>query len=450
MKRNFINALPVLVIVQVLLIYNLSCKVTGIIPASVFPDGSGITGWFSDTSKIIPEKLGKQYLVTGYGAVGDGVTLNTAAIQQTIDRAAGSGGGVVVIPEGRFLTGALFFKPGTHLHIKAGGTLLGSDTIIHFPLIPSRMEGRRLDYYAAVVNAYGVNDFTITGTGTIDGNGLRYWKAFWRRRAENPNCTNLEVSRPRLIFIWNCDNVQIQDVQLKNSGFWTTHLYKCNEVKLINLSITSPYGPVKAPSTDAIDIDACRNVLVHGCYMSVNDDAIALKGGKGPWADTDTTNGPNMNVIIQHCKFGLCHSAVTCGSEAIHNRNIIFRDCQVDGPDRILWLKMRPDTPQLYEFITVENIRGKASRMFYARPWRQFFDLQGRKTPPQSICDNIVFRNMEVECGVFADIDTSERDSLKNFTFENLKITARNDQLKKELFKGITLRNVVVNGKNLQ
>lgn len=91
-----------------------------------------------------------------------------------------------------------------------------------------------------------------------------------------------EVSRPRLVFIRNSDDVTILDVRLQNSGFWTTHLYKCNDVRLINLDIFSPVEPVKAPSTDAIDIDVCTNVLVEGCTLEVNDDAIAIKGVRVP------------------------------------------------------------------------------------------------------------------------------------------------------------------------
>ena len=196
-------------------------------------------------------------------------------------------------------SGALFFKPKTHLYLSEGAVLKGSDNISDYPIKPSRMEGQNLDYYPALVNTYGVNGFTISGKGTIDGNGLKYWESFWERRKENPNCTNLEVSRPRLAFIWNCDNVQVQDVKLHNSGFWTSHYYKCNNVKIINLHIFSPREPVKAPSTDAIDIDACFNFLIKGCYMSVNDDAIALKGGKGPWADADTCNGSFDKSLIQ-------------------------------------------------------------------------------------------------------------------------------------------------------
>ena len=431
-------------------IQTLSCKTPEKKTIAHFPDGTEIPQSLTDTTKINSEKLGIQLAVTDFGAVGDGQTLNTESIQKAIDEAANKGGGVVIIPKGRFLTGALFFKPGTHLHVSEGGTLLGSDDIVNFPIGPSRMEGRSIDYFPAVVNAYGVDGFTITGKGTIDGNGLKYWEAFWQRRAENPKCTNLEVSRPRLVFIQNSKNVQLQDVKLHNSGFWTTHLYRCSNVKLLNLHIFSPAAPVKAPSTDAIDIDACTNVLVNGCYMEVNDDAIALKGGKGVSADTDPTNGPNENIIIQNCTFGFCHSAVTCGSESIHNRNIIMRHCKVNGPSRVFWLKNRGDTPQLYEYILVENITGKADRLLFAKPWTQFFDLQGRETPLLSTSNQVVFRNIELTCQIFADIEISEYDKLKNFTFENLKITAEKGELNKSLIEGLTLKNVVINGKLIE
>lgn len=98
--------------------------------------------------------------------------------------------------------------------------------------------------------------------------------------------------------------------------------------------------------------------------MSVNDDAIALKGGKGPKADVDPNNGENRNIIIEDNTFGFCHSALTCGSESIHNYNIIFRNSTVKDASRLLHLKMRPDTPQHYEYITLDNIKGNVKHSY--------------------------------------------------------------------------------------
>lgn len=412
---------------------------------NVFPDGSVMSKWFSDSTKISLTKLGKQYVITNYGAKNDSTLLQTTAIQKTIDEAAKNGGGVVIIPKGTFLSGALFFKPKTHLYVSEGAVLKGSDNIADYPKMPSRMEGQSLDYFVALVNAYRVDGFTISGKGKIDGNGLRYWEAFWQRRKENPNCTNLEVSRPRLVFIWQSNNVQIQDVKLHNAGFWTSHYYQCNFVKILNVNFLSPYQPVKAPSTDAIDLDICSNVLIKGCYISVNDDAIALKGGKGPWADKVPSNGENTNIVIENCEFGFCHSALTCGSEAIHNKNIIMRNCYVNEATRVLWLKMRPDTPQLYEYITVENIKGQANSLIYVKPWTQFFDLQGRKDIPLSYSDNITLKNIDLKCNIFYDVAITENDRLSNFKFENLTIEAKKTAIDKTIVKGFTLKNVKVN-----
>lgn len=415
-----------------------------------FPDGTKIPEWFAQKNKIQLEQLGKQFVITSFGAVNDSTVLQTRIIQQTIDQAARQGGGVIVIPRGTYLSGALFFKPKTHLHVAEGGVLKGSDDIADYPKMPSRMEGQNLDYFPALVNAYGVDGFTISGKGTINGNGAKYWDAFWERRKQNRNCTNLEVSRPRLLFIRNSNNVQVQDVKLLNSGFWTSHYYKCNKVKIIDLYIFAPHTVLKAPSSDAIDLDACANVLVSGCYLSVNDDAIALKGGKGPWADKDPNNGANTNILIEDCQFGFCHSALTCGSEAIHNKNVLMRRCSIDEAMRVLWLKMRPDTPQKYEFITVENIRGKAYSLLFIKPWRQFFDLQGRKDPPHAYSENITLRNIKVKCEIFFDVARDANYDLKEFTFEDLNIEAAKNGLDKSIISGIRLKNTRVNNQPVE
>ena len=289
----------------------------------LFPDGTPIPEWFRDTTPTDISTLGKPYTITDYGVSSDSTLVQTKAIQAVIDTAFENGGGVIIIPKGTFLSGALFFKQGTHLYLEQDGVLKGSDDISDFPVLMTRIEGESVDYFPALVNADGIDGFTISGKGTLDGNGLRYWKAFWLRRAWNPDCTNKDEMRPRLVYISNCKNVQISDIKLKNSPFWTTHYYKSEYIKLLNLHITSPKEPVKAPSTDAVDIDACQNMLIKNCYMAVNDDAVALKGGKGPHADEDPNNGENRNIIIEDNTYGFCHSALTCGSESIHNYNII-------------------------------------------------------------------------------------------------------------------------------
>ncbi|MCC8089164.1 MAG: exopolygalacturonase [Rikenellaceae bacterium] len=416
----------------------------------LFPDGTPIPDWFRQIDKPDISRLGQNYRITDHGVANDSTVIQTEKIQAVIDNAHQGGGGVVVIPAGTYLSGSLFFKPGTHLHLEEGAILKGSDDISNFPVVMTRIEGQTLKYFAALINADNVDGFTISGNGIIDGNGLRYWKAFWLRRDWNPACTNMDEQRPRLVYISNSKDVTISGVYLQNSPFWTTHLYKCENVKLLDLHILSPEKPVKAPSTDAVDIDACTNVLIKNCYMSVNDDAVALKGGKGPTADQDPNNGGNRNIIIEDCVYGFCHGALTLGSESIYNHNIVLRRIQVDHAQRLLWLKMRPDTPQNYEYITVEDITGNASNFIYIQPWTQFFDLKGRTDIPMSYATNVTMRNIEFECTTVFNVSSSDQYVLKDFTFENLNIKATKEpEIHAEYVENFKLDNVTVNGKKI-
>lgn len=411
-----------------------------------FPDGTKVPSWFSNNEVPTLQSLGAEYVVTDHGVVADSTLVQTRELQAVIDKCADNGGGVVVIPKGTFMTGALFFRPRTHLHIVEGGKLKGSDDISDFPLVETRIEGQTRKYFPAVVNADRVNGFTLTGKGVLDGNGLRYWKHFWLRRGFNPKCTNVDEMRPRLVYISNSDSVTIADVRIQHSPFWSTHYYRCNYVKLLNISVRSPQSPVKAPSTDAVDIDVCSNFHIKGCYFAVNDDGVVLKGGKGPYADQDPTNGANTNIIIEDCTYGFCHSAITFGSESIHDRNVVFRNNIVNGTERLFWLKMRPDTPQNYEYITVENIKGHAHYFLYVMPWTQFFDLQGRPDTPMSYSSHVTMRNIDFECATFFQVKNApDQYVLSDFTFENINVKAsKNASYDKELISNSKWKNVKV------
>jgi polygalacturonase len=391
----------------------------------------------------------QDYVITSYGVSADSTKLNTKAIQNVIDRAHKKGGGTIVIPKGVFLTGALFFKPNTKLRLSEGAVLKGSDDISNYPLIPSRMEGRKLDYYAALINAYNVNNFTITGPGTINGNGYRFWTAFWAYRDSmrkiGKEATNLEVHRPRLLFIWGCNNVKIQNVNLRNSGFWTTHLYQCNNVLIENCDIRSPYKPVPAPSTDGIDIDVCKKVTVRNCYISVNDDAVCIKGGKGPDAHKRPENGIVEDILVENCTFGESHGTLTLGSESIHARNITMRNCKVENNCPILRLKMRPDTYQTYENITIENITGKCGTIISMNPWKQFFDMGGSTEKPFATVRNITMSNIKVSCKSFGELQGNPSDTVSNIVFKNIEATAESPALKTK-YSDIKTENVIVNG----
>lgn len=385
----------------------------------------------------------RQYVVTDYGVRADEPVLpQTEKLQAVIDMAAEEGGGVVTIPEGTYVSGALFFRQGTHLRIERGGTLKGMDDIAHYPIGRTRMEGRTLHYFSALVNADGIEGFCISGEGTIDGNGLRFWREFWLRRQYNKACTNLEALRPRLIYISNCKDVSIDGIRMQNSAFWTLHIYRSERVRITNTTTFSPTAPVKAPSTDAIDLDNCRDVLIKGCKISVNDDAIALKGGKGEWADKDPDNGPNENIVIEDCDFGFVHSCLTLGSESVRDSNIVIRDCRIDGAARVVWLKFRPDTPQSYEDIRIEGLSGRSKDFIVIRPWTQFFEKGDRADMPTSACRGLTISGVRMECDRFWNVGASADYDLSDFRLSDIDVKAADTTMDAGMVRGLKTRRV--------
>lgn len=414
-----------------------------------FPDGTEINSWFYDLTVPNLNELGKQYVLTDYGILDDG-KIYTKEIQNLIDTAYQNGGGVIVVPKGTYLTGAIYFKQGVHLYVDKDAVLKGSDDINDYDVKLTRIEGELCDYFTALINVDNVNGFYMLGKGTIDGNGLKAWKAFWLRRTWNPNCTNKDEQRPRLTFISNSKNVLVSGLTLKNSHFWTNHIYKSNHIKFLNCKIYSPIEPVCAPSTDAIDIDVCTDVLVKNCEIAVNDDSVVLKGGKGPWADTAKENGSNERILVEDCEYGFCHGCLTCGSESVHNRNILVRRIKVSSGLNLLWLKMRPDTPQVYEYIKIEDVSGKIDNLVNINPWTQFFDLKGRTDKPISQAKNIFMSNCECECETFFNVKGApEQYKLSNFNFDNITVTAENNSFDSSLVENFKIENVVVNKKSV-
>ncbi len=371
----------------------------------------------------------KEYRITDYGVSADSTVVQTAAIQSVIDRAEADGGGEIVVPQGTFLSGALFFKPGTSLRLEHGAVLKGSDNIADYPILPSRMEGRSIYYHAALVNAYHVDNFRIEGPGTIDGNGFKFWTAFWDNvaaaEAEGRAWTNLEVRRPRLLFLWGCDGARVRGVRLINSAFWTSHYYLCNNLTVENCYIYAPAKPVRAPSSDAIDLDGCHGVTIRGCTLDTDDDGVCIKGGKGVTAHLSHENNSVTDVLVEGCVFGPnLHGTLTFGSECFHASDVVLRNCRLDNDCALLRLKMRPDTYQTYENISIENVSGRCGNMIEILPWRQFFDLEGHKEQPSGTIRNITMRNLSLRASSLGIIAGNAHDTVDNFLIENVSVKA--------------------------
>jgi len=258
-----------------------------------------------------------KFVVNDYGAKGDGTSLDTAAIQKAIDAAAPAKGTVTLLP-GTYLSGSLFLKSGVTLEVPEGATIVGSEKLSDYPMLPTRISGIEMTWPAALINARDQHDVKITGKGTIDGDGPIWWKSYWDLRAQyEPRglrwASDYDARRPRLILIQNSSNVEVGGgILLKRSGFWTMQILYSHDVHVDGFTIRNNEGG-RGPSTDGVDIDSSRKVLVEHGDIDVNDDALCLKAGRD--SDGLRVNRPTEDIVIRDTIVRSGAAAITIGSE---------------------------------------------------------------------------------------------------------------------------------------
>lgn len=232
------------------------------------------------------------FSITSRGAVGDGKTLNTRAIQQTIDACAASGGGTVYVPPGVFKTGTLFLKSHLRLFLDAGAVLKGSENLRDYHAYEIQPYGK---YHYGILYGDSLEDVTLAGPGTIDGNNqvffdwnkakqIEWGGVQFTRQKENFRKAQdgvgdgpvTPLDRPRQMVIFSrCSNVAVSDIKLLNAPFWTLHFADCDGVKVQNINL---FTGMLVPNADGIDITSCNNVTISGCDIRAGDDAIAVTG----------------------------------------------------------------------------------------------------------------------------------------------------------------------------
>jgi hypothetical protein len=284
------------------------------------PPGPSLPDWVKDVGAARRPERDRVFSANEFGATGDGKTLATSAIQNTIDSCTQAGGGVVTFKPGVYLSGALFVKSHVHLRIDEGVTILGVRDDAAYPIIPTRIAGIEMPWPAALINVNDQTDVEITGPGTVDGQGDYWWKKYWDlRKGYEPRgirwAADYDCQRVRLVVVWKSQDVTLANLQLRRSGFWTVQLAYCERVTVDGVTIkdNAIIDGVKGPSTDGIDVDSSSRVLVQRCDIDNNDDDICLKAGR----DTDglRVNRPTEYVLIRDniCRRG--GGVVSFGSE---------------------------------------------------------------------------------------------------------------------------------------
>lgn len=296
--------------------------------------------------RIVPPTFpARDFAVTRYGAVADGDTDCTAAFRKAVAACAEAGGGRVVVPAGKYLSGPIHLKDNVNLHLAKDATILFSKrTADYMPVVFTRFECMEVMNYSALIYAYGKTNLAVTGEGTLDGQaGEDLWHN-WRSSAKRSvskltqMCQdNVPVSqrvfgegeqlRPNFVQPVRCRNVFIEGVKIINSPMWVVHPLYCTNVTVRGITVIT-----KGPNTDGCDPDSCTDVLIKDCHFSNGDDCIAVKSGRDH--DGRRVNIPTENVVIQNCVFEAGHGGVTMGSETSGGiRNVFAEDCSFDSPD---------------------------------------------------------------------------------------------------------------------
>jgi polygalacturonase len=284
-----------------------------------------------------------EFVVTDYGAVGDGATDCTRAFADAIAACNEAGGGRVVVPAGKFLTGPIHLQSNVNLHVVKDATILfTTNTAAYLPVVFTRYECTEVMNYSPLIYAFGQKNIAITGEGTLDSQATNGVWHSWSRKGEGAKLVEMgnkdvpvkdrvfgagHFLRPYFIQPARCRNVLIQGVKILGSPMWVISPLYCTNVTVRGVTVEAT-----GPNTDGCDPDSCTDVLIKNCSFSDGDDCIAIKSGRD--GDGHRVNIPSRNLVIQNSHFKAGHGGVTCGSETSGGiENVFAENCTFDSPD---------------------------------------------------------------------------------------------------------------------
>jgi polygalacturonase len=401
-----------------------------------------------------------------FGARSDGGADSTDSIRRAISACAAAGGGRVVVPAGRFVTGAVRLQSKVNLHLEDGATLAFSrDANAYLPLVLTRFEGIELMNYSPFIYALDAHDVAITGPGTLDGQANEEFWWSWRgagpagRSRQTPaRNTLLEMAargvapaerqfgpdtwlRPNFIQPYRCRNVLIEGVTIVNSPMWEVHPVLCANVTIRGLTIRS-----HGPNNDGCDPESCRDVLIERCSFDTGDDCIALKSGRNE--DGRRIARPIENVIVRDCEMKDGHGGVVIGSEISGGaRNIFAERCRMDSPrlERALRFKNNAARGGVIERIAMRDVTiGELAEAVVAA---DFYYEEGKNGAFTPVLRDVDVRNVTSRKSQYAFL----LRGFENAPITNIRVAdctfdgvAKPDVL--ESVRGLALKNVRING----
>jgi polygalacturonase len=390
----------------------------------------------------------KIFDVRQFGAVGDGKTPDTAAIQKALDE-CGKSGGVVHLGPGTYLCTPIFLHSQTTLQIDAGATLIGTDEPEDYKNSERKSATLSSASFLALINGKDLTDVTIAGPGTIDGAGARWWVPAEAARRKTPGFT---TPRPRLILLTRCKNLRVQDITLQNSPSFHLVPTECEDVVITNVTIKAPSN---SPNTDAIDPSMCKNVLITRCHIDVGDDNVAIKSGR-------FLQGRDFaceDITVTDCVFLHGHG-MSIGSETLGGvRNVTVRNCTFEDTENGIRIKSQRGKGGVVENIqfsdiTMKNVDPAITFTAYymnnsagdpAQPGAPKADAAIPVDNRIPLYRNIHISNLTATCRRSAGVMNGLPDGLiSDVVLENVHITSATTGLNIRNAKGIQFKDVQI------
>ena len=412
-----------------------------------------------------PEFPAHTFDIRDFGAVEGGKIKNTEVFKKAIFAATQAGGGTVLVPRGKWLTGPIHLENQINLHLTEGAEVLFSqDFADYLPAVYCRHEGINCYKYSPFIYANGKTNIAITGRGVLNGQGKPWWDLTTQEKAPGEllrAMADQDVPVEERIFIDDqngrlrpafiqpivCRDILIEGVTILYGAFWTITPTYCENIIVRGVKIMTEGEYGHTPNGDGINPSSCKNVLIEYCYFDTGDDCIAIKSGRDK--DGIKTGRPSENMVIRYCRGDRGHGGIVIGSEMSGGvRNVYAHDCVFQGTDRALRIKAARERGGYvkdlwFRNITADRIVHEAIMISMKYTADGFSGFRKGDQPPWF--GNYHFYNITCHqaAGNLIKIDGLEEQPVENLHFEKINLTGEQGiaiaNAKNVTFKDLTI-----------
>lgn len=424
----------------------------------------------------VPEFPDRTFEVSDFGAVADGVTDNTEAFKKAISACNAQGGGKVLVPSGKYVTGPIHLKSNVNFHLAEGAEILFTkDKSAYLPMVHTSYEGMELMNYSPLIYAFGQKNIAVTGKGTFNGqaDNEHWWpwagkdeygyKEGDPRQHDDKNLPSLRQMvadgvpveerifgegyqlRPTFFEPFECENILIEGVTFTNAPFWIIHPIKSNNITVDGVTVRS-----HGPNNDGCDPEYSKNVHIKNSIFDTGDDCIAIKSGRNN--DGRRVNIPSENIVVENCEMADGHGGVVMGSEISAGvRNVFVRNCRMDSPnlDRAIRIKTNTIRGGFVDGVYVKGLQvGQVKEaVLKINTYYAIYDNQEGDYIPE--IRNIFLENVQVENGGEYGllIKGREQSPVQNVMLKNVTIKSTEEPLNIENSEPVKFINTTINGK---